>query len=115
MPVFELPPLLLLLPLSEPDAMATFANWASPLRVALLPLAKYQLTRCLPDGTASTHHFCPACGCEMWYVARPFRETMAIPIGRFAEPGFPAPQYSVYEARKHAWVAIAGEATEHYD
>lgn len=72
-------------------------------------------TRRAESGNASEHHFCPNCGCEMWYVARPFREMTAIPIGRFAESGFPAPQYSVYEERKHAWVAITGEATEHYD
>lgn len=72
-------------------------------------------TRTADSGHTSTHHFCPCCGCEMWYVARPFREMMAIPIGRFAEPGFPAPEYSVYEERKHGWVAITGAATEHYD
>lgn len=72
-------------------------------------------TRTADSGNSSTHHFCPACGCEMWYVARPFREMMAVPIGRFADPAFPEPQYSVYEARKHGWVAIAGAATEHYD
>ena len=71
--------------------------------------------RTVESGNTSEHHFCPNCGCEMWYVARPFREMMAIPIGRFAESGFPAPQYSVYEEHKHTWVAITGEATEHYD
>lgn len=67
------------------------------------------------SGEPSEHHFCPECGGEVWYVARPFRDLMAIPLGRFADPAFPAPDYSVYEERKHAWVAITSEGTEHYD
>ena len=40
---------------------------------------------------------------------------MAIPIGRFADPAFPPPEYSVYEERKHGWVQIVGDGVEHYD
>jgi len=29
---------------------------------------------------------------------------LAIPVGAFADPGFPAPGVSVYESRKHQWV-----------
>jgi hypothetical protein len=42
-------------------------------------------------------------------------ELIAVSIGAFAEPGFPPPDYSVYEARKHAWLAISGEGIDHYD
>lgn len=71
--------------------------------------------RTAESGNTSEHNFCPTCGSEVWYVARPFRELMAIPVGLFADPGFPAPMYSVYEERKHAWVAISGEGIEHHD
>lgn len=72
-------------------------------------------TRIAESGSASEHHFCPDCGSEVWYVARPYRDMCAIPVGRFADPAFPSPQYSVYEERKHSWVAIIGEGVEHYD
>jgi hypothetical protein len=39
-------------------------------------------------------------------------ESVAIPIGAFAEPDFPAPTFSVYEERKHSWVTLP-ENIEH--
>lgn len=71
--------------------------------------------RTADSGKTSDHHFCPTCGGELWYVAEPFRDMMAIPIGRFADPAFPPPEYSVYEERKHGWVQIVGDGVEHYD
>jgi hypothetical protein len=38
--------------------------------------------------------------------------SIVIPIGAFAEPGFPAPTFSVYEERMHAWVGLP-EDMEH--
>lgn len=29
-----------------------------------------------------------------------------VPVGAFADPGFPAPTVSVYEERMHAWVQL---------
>ena len=72
-------------------------------------------TRSTASGNVSEHHFCPVCGREMWYHARPHRELYAIPVGSFADPHFPAPQYSVYENSKHAWLSVEGESIEHYD
>lgn len=71
--------------------------------------------RTAPSGNASEHHFCPDCGSEMWYHALPERELYAVPVGAFADPRFPQPDYSVYEERKHAWLRIEGEGIEHYD
>jgi hypothetical protein len=36
-----------------------------------------------------------------------------IPVGGFADPGFPPPTVSVYEDRKHSWVVPPPDA-EHY-
>jgi hypothetical protein len=30
-----------------------------------------------------------------------------VPLGVFADPQFPEPAFSVYERRKHAWVALS--------
>ena len=40
---------------------------------------------------------------------------LPVAIGAFADPGSPAPWFSVYEERKHPWVAIVGEGIEHID
>ncbi len=61
-----------------------------------------------------SNHFCPQCGGVLaWEIeVRPGR--IAIAVGMFADPNFPPPQRSIYEARKHPWLEIAG-AIEHID
>jgi hypothetical protein len=34
-------------------------------------------------------------------------EVIAVAIGAFADPGFPAPRLSFYERRRHPWVDIS--------
>lgn len=65
------------------------------------------------SGRAAEFHFCPVCGGAVWYRNAAFPETYAIPIGAFADPDFPAPGFSVFENRRHAWVAIAGDDIVH--
>jgi hypothetical protein len=33
-------------------------------------------------------------------------DAVAIPVGAFADPSFPAPTVSVYEERMHGWVQL---------
>jgi hypothetical protein len=66
-------------------------------------------------GNAATFYFCPTCGAQVWYRNATMPETIAVPMGAFADPNFPAPSFSVWEQRKHAWVQITGETVEHYD
>jgi len=70
------------------------------------------------SGRTASFHFCPTCGATIAYRNDEIEELkglVAIPLGAFADPTFPEPVYSVYEARKHPWVSIVGERTEHYD
>jgi hypothetical protein len=39
---------------------------------------------------------------------------ITVAVGAFADPGFPPPQVSVYEERKHAWLGLPDEM-EHFD
>jgi hypothetical protein len=64
--------------------------------------------------TTARFHFCPACGATMYYAFDQRPDVIAIPVGAFADPRFPAPSISVYEARKHAWVTVPGPV-EHLD
>jgi hypothetical protein len=50
--------------------------------------------------------FCPRCGSTVFYVQEGREEHVAIPVGAFADLGFPAPSVSVYEERMHPWVAV---------
>lgn len=65
------------------------------------------------EGTCATFHFCPRCGVTVYYAADAFVDYLTIPVGVFADPGFPAPTVSVYESRMHSWVVPPPDA-EHY-
>jgi hypothetical protein len=65
-------------------------------------------------GEERTFHFCPDCGATVFYRLASAPELVAVPIGAFAEPDFPPPRISVYESRRHPWVAV-DTATEHRD
>jgi hypothetical protein len=60
------------------------------------------------EGTKSRFNFCPRCGTTVYYTPENDPEIIAIPVGVFADPSFPAPSYSVYEERKHSWVNLTG-------
>ena len=64
-------------------------------------------TRDSDDGEATyTQHFCPDCGATVYYVSDEDPEHIAAPAGGFADPSFYAPQRSVWESRRHAWVGL---------
>jgi hypothetical protein len=48
--------------------------------------------------------FCPRCGATVCWWAGP--EHIAVPVGAFADPNFPAPRVSVWEDRMHPWVGL---------
>jgi hypothetical protein len=71
-----------------------------------------QYVRVGDQGRKITFNFCPMCGATVHYAIEGREENVAIPVGAFAEAGFPAPTRSVYEGRKHAWVGLP-ENIEH--
>jgi hypothetical protein len=60
-----------------------------------------------------TFHFCPDCGATVYYNGAGDAELIAIPVGAFADPGFPPPTVSVWESRKHGWVAMPASLERH--
>ena len=72
-------------------------------------------TRTADSGRRITYRFCPDCGSTVHYTGGNFPNLVAIPVGAFADPHFPAPQFSVWERRKHEWVEIVGANVEHSD
>ena len=65
------------------------------------------------EGTRAHFHFCPRCGATVYYEPEAMPDFVAIPVGAFADPGFPAPTVSVFEERMHRWVVPPADA-EHY-
>lgn len=66
------------------------------------------------SGNRATFHFCPDCGSTVYYQIEHAQDVIAVPVGAFADPSFPAPKVSVYEVRRHPWVAVPADA-EHFD
>jgi hypothetical protein len=61
----------------------------------------------------STHFFfCPRCGATVYFWAG--SEHIAVPVGAFADPNFPAPRVSVWEDNMHPWVGLP-DGIEHID
>jgi hypothetical protein len=63
-------------------------------------------------GSKITFNFCPNCGATVHFAIEGHEGSIAIPVGAFANPGFPAPTFSMYEERKHVWVNLP-ENVEH--
>jgi hypothetical protein len=64
------------------------------------------------DGGKGVFHFCPDCGATVSFTAESAPGVVAVPVGAFADPSFPAPTRSVWEERRHSWLGLP-EALEH--
>lgn len=53
-------------------------------------------------------HFCPDCGSTVFWEPQRKPDFVAVGVGSFADPTFPAPTQSVYGEYRHAWVADLG-------
>lgn len=62
------------------------------------------------EGSRIRFHFCPHCGSTVCYELEGLEEFLVIPVGAFADPGFPTPSVSVYEKRMHGWVVPPADA-----
>lgn len=58
------------------------------------------------SGGVATFRFCPDCGTTLYWTFDKMPDVLAISIGTFADPSFPAPTVSVYGVRRHAWVSL---------
>jgi hypothetical protein len=58
--------------------------------------------------------FCPECGSTVYWSGDEMGGLIAVAVGAFAEPDFPAPRVSVWEERKHGWVTPPADAEHIY-
>jgi hypothetical protein len=71
-----------------------------------------EYVRVSDEGEERTFYFCPECGATVFYRSPYLDGFIAVPVGAFADPSFPAPLRSVWESRRHAWVSLP-EGIEH--
>jgi hypothetical protein len=93
------------------SAFAVQARW--PQDQVVVTGAFKSWDRVGDSGARATFRFCPECGCTVAYVHEEMPDLIAIAVGGFADPDFPAPYYSIFEERKHRWVAVIGDGIEH--
>jgi hypothetical protein len=58
------------------------------------------------DRKEHVFHFCPECGSQVFYTEPDEAEFIVVSVGSFADPSFPPPTESGYEARRHPWVTL---------
>jgi hypothetical protein len=65
-----------------------------------------KFTRSADSGNSVTFSFCPRCGSTVYWEPEAFPDRVTVAVGAFADPRFPVPRHSVYESRRHGWLAI---------
>ncbi len=66
-----------------------------------------QYVRVGDEGSKVVFSFCPKCDATVHYSVEGYdEENIAVPVGAFADPGFPVPTFSVYEDSMHSWVSL---------
>ncbi|MBI1407416.1 MAG: aldehyde-activating protein [Caulobacter sp.] len=73
-----------------------------------------QWSRVGDEGTSATFEFCPTCGATVVWRNAEMPGLIAVTLGAFADPTFPAPTRTVYESRAHPWLELHG-IEERYD
>jgi len=61
-------------------------------------------TRASDSGHNVTFRFCPTCGSTVYWQPHRLPDLIAVAVGAFADPNFPAPEQAVYAEHRHAWV-----------
>jgi hypothetical protein len=72
-----------------------------------------EFVRISDAGETRTFSFCGECGATVYYVLGSAPDVVAVPVGAFADPSFPAPAFSVWESRKHSWVTLPEDVDHH--
>ncbi len=71
-----------------------------------------QYVRIGDEGNRVVFNFCPECGATVHYAVDGYDEdTVALPVGAFADPDFPPPTISVYGEQMHPWVRLPDNIT----
>jgi hypothetical protein len=90
------------------SVFATLAAYRAPFTVRG---AATEFVRMGDQGATFRFRFCPVCGSSVFHTDEADGNYVMVAVGAFADPTFPAPQDSVYECRRHAWVTLPDSVT----
>jgi hypothetical protein len=90
------------------SVFAALASFAAPFRVFGTAT---EYVRVGDRGARFRFRFCPVCGTTVFHTEEGHDGSVAVAVGAFADPGFPAPDVSVYDRRRHPWVRLPPGAT----
>jgi hypothetical protein len=65
-----------------------------------------RFTRAGDSGNGIVYDFCPECGSTVFYRVALRPGTVSVPVGAFADPGFPAPRVEIYEESRPGWCRL---------
>jgi hypothetical protein len=94
------------------SVFAALASFAPPYTVSG---AATEYVRTGDQGARFRFRFCPVCGTTVFHTEEGYEDrSVSVAVGAFADPGFPPPQVSVYDSRRHSWVQLP-PGTRTYD
>lgn len=85
------------------SVFAALASFSAPYQVFGTAT---EYVRVGDQGASFAFRFCPRCGTTVFHTEHGHEESVGVAVGAFADPDFPAPQLSLYECRRHAWVQL---------
>lgn len=86
------------------SVFAALAAFAAPYEVSGTAT---EYVRAGDQGARFNFRFCPVCGTTVFHTEEGREQSsVAVAVGAFADPGFPAPEDSVYDCRRHPWVQL---------
>jgi hypothetical protein len=92
------------------SVFAALAAYAAPFTVHGTVT---EFVRTGDQGAAFRFRFCPVCGSTVFHTEEGNDQYVMVAVGAFGDPDFPAPQDSVYECRRHAWVQLPENVTRY--
>jgi hypothetical protein len=66
----------------------------------------HEYVRVADSGVPFHIFFCPTCATSLYFYSDRDPARVGVAVGAFADPGFPAPQRSVFDDLKAAWIAL---------
>lgn len=85
------------------SVFAALAGFAAPYQVTGEATV---FVRTGDQGARFIFRFCPVCGTNLFHTEEGEEGGVSVAVGAFADPGFPPPQVSVYDCRRHPWVQL---------
>jgi hypothetical protein len=87
------------------SVFAALASFRTPYQVSG---RASEYVRTGDQGARFIFRFCPVCGTNLYHTEEGSDDSVSVAVGAFADPGFPPPQVSVYDCRRHSWVKLPG-------